>query len=432
MTIKVINLKKVLIFPYYLILLSFFSGCSPGTTATSSTTTPQIVISPLAQSFVSVTSSTTATVSVATVPSAESVVEVNLTSNNPLIMSASPESCSLTAESNSCVVTLTGESVGATVFTAAASGYSSATSTSLLVRPQFAYITNYSNTVTECTVGESGLESATCNTIEPSGAGALNVPLGIAVYAGFVYINNGAGHSYTQCNIGSAGFESNTCQTVVLPGESHPTESGPTGIVINNNIVYISNFLNATITECVVGNAGIESQTCIEVPNLNIFDPYGLAVSNNILYITNASGDPLTKCSTDSSPIESSTCHRYNNIGEATDGGLTGMAIYKDHIYMASFDNDGLVRCRITESGMIPDTCQDILFDSHYLRFPIGVAINNGWIYIVNEGSRGTSDTGSYAQCRISESGYIFTDTCSKNIPSGAGELYLSQFIAID
>jgi len=146
----------------------------------------------------------------------------------------SESSCLLLSSSTSCSVNVTGQSGGSVVLSATLSGYQSAT-TNFNITQTYAYITNWgylgvNSGYTQCLVGNGGIESNTCSVIIPVGPGALDTPTGVPISNGFAYITNFGpnSNSYTQCKVGENGIESNTCNTVT------PTGSGalsyPNGI----------------------------------------------------------------------------------------------------------------------------------------------------------------------------------------------------------
>lgn len=130
----------------------------------------------------------------------------------------------------------------------------------------YAYFPNMnSSNYTQCSVGENGIESASCAIVTPTGNSALSNPSAIAFNGSYAYItnlNNYTGGSFTQCAVRENGvIDSSTCNTLTLTGTN--TLSSPYGIAFKGNYAYFVNGDNNSFTQCTVGNNGIEINTCI-------------------------------------------------------------------------------------------------------------------------------------------------------------------------
>lgn len=81
------------------------------------------------------------------------------------------------------------------------------------------------NSYTQCSVNNNLIEPSSCNTVTPVSPGALMIPVGIAFSGSYAYIVNHAddagfpplGGNYTQCNVNNSGIDSASCDTITLP-----------------------------------------------------------------------------------------------------------------------------------------------------------------------------------------------------------------------
>jgi hypothetical protein len=137
--------------------------------------------------------------------------------------------------------------------------------TGIAFNENYAYILNNSdNSYTQCNVGVSGIESASCTTITPKDDAEnpiLNRPTGIIFSGSYAYITSNRRDSYTQCNVVASGIESASCNTITPTGLG--ALDGPFRMAISGNYAYFVNNKNNSYTQCNVGASGIESASCI-------------------------------------------------------------------------------------------------------------------------------------------------------------------------
>jgi hypothetical protein len=101
-----------------------------------------LVIMPLLVKKIESGNTTTATVSLLSSQGIESSnpITVSVWSNESAIMSVTPQNCSLYTSTNSCSITLTGESAGTATFSIKANGYSESSSENLIITPPAATV----------------------------------------------------------------------------------------------------------------------------------------------------------------------------------------------------------------------------------------------------------------------------------------------------
>jgi hypothetical protein len=176
----------------------------------------------------------------------------------------------------------------------------------------YAYIINNdSDSYTQCNVGASGIESASCTTITPTGAGKLNGPFRMAISGNYAYIVNNGNNSYTQCNVGASGIESASCTTITPIGVW--TLINPTGIAINGGYAYIANTGPAgasNYTQCNVGASGIESASCTTITPTGGALNYvaDITLRSNYAYFPNVLNNSYAQCAIGADGIDQSTC----------------------------------------------------------------------------------------------------------------------------
>lgn len=382
---------------------------------------------------------TTAVVTLSGSTTINTPVLVNITNNNPSIVGITPATCLLSSLNNSCTVTLSGMESGTATFSASVSGYQTQTSAQLIVLEQiFAYFTNAGhsgvniNSYTQCKINSLGIiESATCFAITPDGGGALHIPIGIVVdnARSFTYIvNSNPPYSYTQCHVISGfGIESSSCQTIAPSGAG--TLDGPTYIALDtvNNFVYIPNGNGAFVTQCSVGVNGIESNNCTQPITassglLNV--PQGVAVDevNHWVYIVDP-GSNYLQCPINASGIDSANCA---TVGSAAFGAV-GIAVDSVNRFVYIGNGDATyTQCSITSAGINVASCTTGTLPIAFGPASAGVAVNNGIVTFTNNG---TPAYAGYIQCTAGVSG-INSASCVFTQPTGAGALNVPYGIA--
>ena len=118
---------------------------------------------------------------------------------------------------------------------------------------KYAYFANYiGNSYTQCKVNSTDGALSECNTVTPTGSGALNRPFGVTISNGYAYFANYNGASYTQCKVNSTDGALSECNTVT------PTGSGalnrPGGVTISNGYAYFANYNGNSYTQCKVNS----------------------------------------------------------------------------------------------------------------------------------------------------------------------------------
>ncbi|MBP9742582.1 MAG: hypothetical protein KBD37_04405, partial [Burkholderiales bacterium] len=131
--VKSINLKIMAII--FIASCCIFTGCESSTAINTNAGT--LVISPFAESTIAMGESTTATVALVGNSESNALITVTIINNNSSVMSESPSTCILLANSpnNQCTVILTGISAGSATFSASSPGYTTITSESLTITP---------------------------------------------------------------------------------------------------------------------------------------------------------------------------------------------------------------------------------------------------------------------------------------------------------
>ena len=285
-----------------------------------------------------------------------------------------------------------------------------------------AVFTNFgNNSLTQCDVNANGINNTSCQTITPTGSGALNYPTGVAIHGNYAYIvNSDSASSYTQCEITANGINSSSCQTIT------PSESGGmsyvTGIAFAGNYVYFASGFGTngnSYTQCNLGSNGIDSSSCQTVkPNGSgaLNGPTLIAINNNYIYFVNFNNNSYTQCGLTGSGINSASCQTnvVNNLN-----GPEGIAFNGSYAYFTNYNNDSYTQCNVNASGIESSTCQNFITTSFgALNYPIGLAINNNYAYFANN----NMGTNSYTKCSIDSSG-IISSSCQSISPSGTGEL---------
>ena len=240
----------------------------------------------------------------------------------------------------------------------------------IVINNGMSFTTNMgNNTITQC-------GSGSCSNLIPAG---LNAPQGLAIGNGFVYITNngdGNGTSYTQCNINSSGIESSTCATVAPTGAG--TMTGPSGIAVDSNFAYIlSN--ESSYTQCNLGVSGIESNTC----NTGSFSAgnniRGIAVNNGYAYVTNGGSNNIIQCNVNSNGIESNTCTTITPTGSGVLALPSGITIYESTAYIINGTGAGsYTQCPVTGNGIESGSCITTPFTIDGTgNFPYSIAFTN-------------------------------------------------------
>lgn len=214
-------------------------------------------------------------------------------------------------------------------FSTALTGYNNLSGITL--NNNYVYFTDANGTTSGTGVNKCSVNAAT-GVLDPcgdSGATGYGVPAFIAFNNGYAYIANGTTgdtqfrSTITKCSVSATTGNLSSCSDS-SPGEVAPF-AGPRGIGFYNGEAYIANWSqgNGTnITVCDVdaqsgelSNCARNSQTCGSGSSFCFSGPYGIALYNNQLYVSNsgAGANSVAVCSlplnTDGS---ANTCTNYN------------------------------------------------------------------------------------------------------------------------
>ena len=295
----------------------------------------------------------------------------------------------------------------------------------------YAYIVNNgSNNYTQCSVGANGINTSSCTMITPSGSGALNQPLAIAINNGIAYITNSAESGYTQCTIVA---DNQSVNGVINPQSCLTTRgvkalSVPIAIAVSNGFAYILNQESQAgqnvpvpgYVQCAVNANGIESSTCSAIVlsgNAILDAPTGVAVSNGFAYFSNNGANAsYTQCAVNANGIESSSCTTITPSGNAALNGPAAIAISNNYAYITNLNDFSYTQCAINGSGIIASSCTTVVplgtpSGSGILASPAAITVSNGYAYITNWLNT------SYTQCSVNSNG-LAANSCTTIIPS--------------
>lgn len=278
-----------------------------------------------------------------------------------------------------------------------------------------------SNSYTQCQVNESGIESSSCATVTPTGSGALDRPAGIAYSKPYIYILNAGedSNSYTKCYVGNDGIESSTCETITPTGNG--ALNSPKAITFNGQYAYITNSTGASYTQCKLGSSGIDVSTCNTVatsgPNA-LSNSLGIASSGKYVYATTS--NKLIRCDTNANGLEFGTCTQsYPQSGIIF--GLFGITFDDTYAYITNVRDGNYTQCVVADHILDSSSC--ITSPVGTFTNPQSIAVDNGFAYIITAGN-------TYTQCKVDNDG-LNLSTCLKIIPSGDGVLNIPYGIMI-
>lgn len=291
---------------------------------------------------------------------------------------------------------------------------------------KFAYILNSTGaSYTQCSLNESGIESASCVTTAISAATTNETLYGIAFSGNFAYIIDADQNAYIQCNVNESGIESSSCAPVTPLQKDGTLALGyPQGITFNGNYAYVINGSNSSYTQCSVNAKGsIESNTCVNTVLGILNAPTSIAFSGNFAYITNNGENTYTQCAVTATGIDSTKCVTIPDNSALNQP--FGIAFNGNFAYISNFGTSGAnantyTQCNVVKNVINPASC---IASTVILSQPSGIAINAGFIYINDTNSN------SYTQCNITESG-VNSASCSTILPTGNGALTAPMGIA--
>ncbi len=309
---------------------------------------------------------------------------------------------------------------GNTNITAAYAGVSSIIAAKLIAKEAvYAYILNYgNNSYTQCIVNPADGTLSNCNTVIPTGRGALDGPSVMTIDGIYAYIPNVNNNSYTQCVISTSDGTLLNCNTVIPTGNG--ALDGPSVVLINNGYAYITNYLNNSFVQCIASSIdGTLSNCNTFVPSGSgaLSKPNEIAINNGYAYITNYDANSYTQCNV--SPVSGllSNCNTTTPSGGATLNGPTGITINNGYAYIANYHGASYTQCNVNSTTGTLSNCNTVIPDgSGALLAPTEITINRGYAYITND------DNNSYTQCNVSPTNGALLN-CNTIIPSGSGAL---------
>ena len=286
----------------------------------------------------------------------------------------------------------------------------------------YAYIADFGNAYTMCTIDKATNLLSSCNTSQTT-PDQLSGSFGIAISNNIAYITNETGKgSYTQCNINTITGALYNCYTVAPGGSGVLLD--PASIMINQRYAYIINEVAiGSYTLCTVNstNNGALSNCNKFIPDLpdTLSYPSGIVINNNFAYITNAN------------QIGSYTICRVNPVTGVLDncsqttpsapGALSypgAIIIYAGYAYITNEVASGsYTKCSINSNNGSLFNCNTIVpSGAGALSYPAGITINNGIAYITNG-----NQNGSYTMCSVDSSTGLLSacNTTTPNIPGG-------------
>lgn len=367
----------------------------------------RIEILPPAKTNINRLESTTLTVSLSDSQNITTPVNITVSATNSDIVTLHESTCNLTTMNNTCNISISGKYQGSTSFNTTASGYQSATSASLKVKPIIAYITSGLNDkILQCSLGESGIESTTCAAVTENNGNpltGLNNPIGIASYNGFIYITNSASNAYMQCKTTGIGRDFTECKKVQITASPSLYN-----ITINNNFAYFTHFTGNKYTRCGINTDGIESNSCSVSNSLPSYNFSSIAFAGSYAYIVSYAESKYNYCNVTDNMIINNSCQPQTPPNDALNKSL-GMVINNNFAYFTNFNDNTYAQCSVVENGLINlNSCSKINTITNKLDYPNGIAVSNDFVYIINSGL-----SKSYTQCRVDSDG-INAGSCTQ------------------
>ncbi len=282
---------------------------------------------------------------------------------------------------------------------------------------QYAYITNYDDSVTKCSIAANGDLTDCAHT-----GGTLTRPSGIAITPSKTHayiITNSEDNPavVTRCTIEPADGSLFDCQDA---GATDVAYSSAIAIDSSGTYAYIANHFGGTITSCTINQVSGNLEGCVD-SSATFSSPFGVALdqSATIAYVTNGLGaSTVSGCDIAGGGDTLSSCviNDFSSTGLVNLGGIA----------INSLGNRAFITSGAGAFLSCPVTGKTIGLDcsatSTALDNPIGVALNEDETiaYVVNYSNE------TVAKCTIAEDGTIVG--CAD---SGATNLHGSNSIAI-
>lgn len=255
-------------------------------------------------------------------------------------------------------------------------------------------------------------------------------PFGVDVTNNNLYVASGLGGTtgsqgfISVCALDSSGFFSpNSCVDV-----DKPEWNTPTGVTIDNNILYVVNDSggsqgNGFVSVCKLDATGnFTPQNCTDISKINWVGPIGAHVANNKLYVTSSnggtSGQPgfISICNLDKNGIF--TPEDCIDVDKPEWSNPVGVAIKNNKLYLANqfggtSGNIGFISvCILDSNGLFtPTNCTDI--DKPEWNTPSGVTVNGRKLYIANQLGGTVGNQGFVSVCTLNEEGFFASSDCT-------------------
>lgn len=283
---------------------------------------------------------------------------------------------------------------------------------------QYAYITNFDNSVTKCSIAANGDLTDCAQT-----GGTLTRPTGIAIspsktHAYIITNSEDDPAVVTRCTIEPADGSLFDCQDA---GATDVAYSSAIAIDSSGTYAYIANYYSGTVTYCFIDPITANFAGCAD-SGATFSSPRGVALNQSgaIAYVTNSTSSIISGCDVGGGSddiLSNCTSDDFSPLG------LTGIAINStgNRAFITSTNYNYLFSCPVTGKsisfgGGCSFTPNDVLDN------PYGVALNadETIAYVVNYSNETVS------KCAISGNG-----TITGCVDSGATNLHGSNSIAI-
>lgn len=282
---------------------------------------------------------------------------------------------------------------------------------------QYAYITNYDDSVTKCSIAANGDLTDCAHT-----GGTFTRPSGIAItptktHAYIITNSEDDPAVVTRCTIEPADGSLFDCQDA---GATDVAYSSAIAIDSSGTYAYITNYYSGTVTYCVIDPITANFAGCAD-SGATFSLPRGVALNQSgaIAYVTNSNSSIISGCDVGGGGddiLSNCTSNDFSPLG------LTGIAINStgNRAFITSTNDNYLFSCPVTGKSISLGGCSYTPND--VLDNPYGVALNadETIVYVVNYSNETVS------KCAIAGGGTITGCT-----DSGATNLHGSNSIAI-
>ncbi len=222
-----------------------------------------------------------------------------------------------------------------------------------------------------------------------------------------VYITNRTDGTVTRCTADDITGVVGSCSAAVSGF------TNPTSVVVSGSTAYVPNFGVNVLSQCAIDANG-ELTGCADSGVLNLNSPTDVAMSGTNAYIVNYGSSSVTQCTVDattgalSACVDSGATGLTSPIGIATQGSVAYVINNGDKsVSQCSIDGTtGAFACSPAKKYFIAG-----------LASPYGAAVNNGSLYIVNQGaalSLNPMEQSTVTRCGLdSTTGDVDTASCT-------------------